>query len=580
MSRDFVEKRIGAADLQLARKQQKDIAYFTRGEIQEDVNESYIEQWANRNNQTNDSFLNWVKTILKTDNFLTFYKYFRNPSPSSELINDRIEPQLHRVFYSDDSYFKYVVNGDTVETPENLNTEDFDSMIFESLLFTHNDVVFEDLRDINTPFRSKVSINDIVALESVNSIIKRIAFKSSIAITGEDGNIRSKEGFLYADENDYIFYDEKYEPIIVEPHDLGECPADYIANKPFSDKDIVRKSIFSHVKPDLEEFCFLRTLQRMADANGTIPIVTKLGVKEKSKSNEDRKGSTSNDPNLSNLVAGQSAGVKSEISNKGDSILQPGSTYTVPMIKKDDGTLDMDAVKNFLNFFYMPTEALEFLAKRIDTLSHKIIISILGEMNQNMQRKNELDVRSGFVSSEDKLRMYSYQMSRIRERSDFKMLALEFGRERVSNEAFFGSDFFLESQNDLYVLFKDAPNAIERKNIILRLARNRNKFNKDRSKKEVISYHILPFVSDKDFETAKEANQVSERNFQLQTRFNYWIGLFEAEYGDMLTFWESLNGTQSEKIMLINRLLTDIINRETQDLNMIQSDGSQNQNNE
>ena len=38
--------------------------------------------------------------------------------------------------------------------------------------------------------------------------------------------------------------------------------------------------------------------------------------------------------------------------------------------------------------------------------------------------------------------------------TDFKMLALEHGRDNVTNSAFFGSDFFLESQEELFNLLE------------------------------------------------------------------------------------------------------------------------------
>ena len=76
--------------------------------------------------------------------------------------------------------------------------------------------------------------------------------------------------------------------------------------------------------------------------------------------------------------------------------------------------------------------------------------------------------------------------------------------------------------------------------------------------REVILNHLLPYCSDKDFETAN-AKGMDTILFEYQTRFNYWIGLFEAQYGDILVFWNALEMTESEKLIIINGLIVDII---------------------
>ena len=110
-------------------------------------------------------------------------------------------------------------------------------------------------------------------------------------------------------------------------------------------------------------------------------------------------------------------------------------------------------------------------------------------------------------------------------------------------------------------MLKNSPNAIERKNLLTRLAQSRNRHNKSKSKKEVILYKLLPYASDEDFKVAIENMQVEPLTFQLQTRFAYWVAMFEANYGSLLTFWEEMESTESEKLILVNNLLTDLINK-------------------
>lgn len=563
MSKEFIEKRIGKSSIAEAVKQQKQLSYFTQSEIQQPIVQKYLEQWANRNYSSSPDFLNWVKTVFKSQNFLSFYKYLRFPLVSAELVNDRIKPQLARVFFSEDSFFKYTIAGEEVQVPDELDSKEFNEWIFNALLFRHNDIIITDLKDINTPFRELLSIDNVVALESHRSIIHRLAFNAVVPITKEDGTVVEEKGFLYMDKDNYIFYDEDLVPILTIPHDLEECPADYVSREAFAGDDIIRKSIFSYVKNPMEEYVFLNTLLRMTEPNGAIPVSTQLKTKQKEE-NQDFKGKDS-EPMSSNQITGQRAETASEVTTA-SGLLQTGTEIKFKPPMKTDGSLDMDAVKNFITFHYMPVEALEYVNKRIKEVKKQIVVSLLGEMgqeqDQNLQRRNELDVKSGFVSAEDKIRGISLSMSRIRQRSDFKFLALEHGRDRVTVDTFYGSDFFLETQGELYELFEKSPNPLERKNILQKLARNRNRFNKDKGEREVILNHLIPYVADKDFEAAVERNAVDSTNFQYQTRFNYWIGIFEAEFGDILLFWESMgDDSNSTKLLVINNIIVDIINK-------------------
>lgn len=559
MSKEFIEERIGSASIAEARKQQEELSYFTQSSIQQDITVSYLDAWADKKYRTEDQFLNWVKTVFKTDNFLTFFKYFRQPIASSRLVNDRIKTPLGRVFFSEDAFFKYTINGKEVEEPDELNVTDFNEWMFNALLFRHNDILITDLEDTNKPFRQLISIENVVSIDSHRSIIHRLAFRATAIITDETGIDNVINGFLYMDAFDYIFYDHDLNPLLIVPHDLEECPADFVSRQPFKDDDVVRKSIFSYSREELEEYVFLKTLQRMTEPNGAIPIVTKL--KTSTKNNNDKKGETDKEPMSSNIIGGQRSEFGSEVSGH-ESILQTGTIIEVPFIKKADGSIDTTVAENLINFHFIPVESLTYLEGRIVKIEQSIILSILGDFTElNPAAVNELQVSRSFVSKEDKLRAFSMELTRIRTRSDFKFLALQHGRNNITNEGFYGSDFFLETQNELYDLFDKSPNTIERKNILIRLSKNRNRFNKMRSAREVLLYHLLPYVSDKDFDFAIDKEAIDDATFQYQTRFNYWVGIFEAQFGDILLFAQSIEGNDNEKLILINNLILQIINQ-------------------
>jgi len=82
---DFVKSGHGQNQLVDAVKQQQDLSYFTQSKIQQDVTEEYLNAWTERKYATNDMFLNYVKSVFRTDNALLFFKFMRHPLPSAEL---------------------------------------------------------------------------------------------------------------------------------------------------------------------------------------------------------------------------------------------------------------------------------------------------------------------------------------------------------------------------------------------------------------------------------------------------------------------------------------------------------------
>lgn len=555
---DFVQSGKNKAPLATAIRQEEQLAYLTQSKIQEtNLTTEYLQQWANRQYETNDFFLNYVKSIFKTENYIAFAKYLRFPLPSAKLINNKIKPNLARVFHAENSHFKYSVTGvdNSAFVPE-LEIEKFNNKLFEAFLFAHNSITVTDLKDINKPFRTLKNLKDIVALDydCETNIIEKIAFRAEIEIEEKEIN-----GFLYIDDKCYSFLDSDYKEIQTIPHDLGHCPAHFITEGQFSDEPIVKISIFSHIREELEEYNFLKTLQKMTEPNGAIPITIKLQA-DVSDSKPDVNGSQG-EPNADNVMGSQRATKQSQATaSKGT--LQAGTVIEMPQVRKDDGSIDMDAVQNFLKFIYIPVEALEYLNKRIKDIEDSIVSTIIGDVvSSNEKAKNETQIEKSISVLEDNLRYLSNSMSRIRKLADTDFLGLKYGIGRVQEVSiFYGSDFFLENESSLYDNFTKAPNPIERKSTLIRLAQNRYKHNAEQMKRHEILYNLMPFSSDKDFEFGKD--KVDNVTYQYQVRFDYWVSSFEAQYGDLLTFFNSMEeASNSQRYLVINNLITDLIKK-------------------
>jgi hypothetical protein len=553
MSKDFIESRMNAESLVKARRQQEQLLYLSESNVQDNFSDEYVTQWAQRKYATSDHFLNYVKSLFKTENFLFFYKYLRFPLPSSELINNRIKIELERVMHSEDSFFNYNIRGKQFNEVDIVNLDGLNDRILELLLFRYNDVLVFDLDVKGNPITHEIDIKDIVSINSINGKINQIAYSAKTNINGE-----SVLGFLYVDDKSYCFYNADLSVEILNvPHDLGYCPATYVSQKAFNTKDdAIRLSLLSYVRSHLEEYNFLKTLLRMQEPNGVMPITVTFDTDKKE--NNPKKVAPGTPLNLKE-IAGQSPEIIEEVTGSSTSgVMQAGSVFKLPLRRNSEGYIDTDFAEKFLTFFYIPVEPLEYINKRIQEIEAHIIKSVVGLISSyNGSAKNELQVESEYTDKEDRLRSVSINLSGLRKFADRTKLGLYYGINSIENEAFYGSKFFLESVSSLYNQLKESPNAIESKTILNKLSRIRNKFNAKKADRDSILYSIIPYLKNEDFQTALDANQALPETILLQTRFDYWITQFESLYDDLVDFWDDLGDqmSDSQKTMLINNLI-------------------------
>ena len=562
MSKEFIKGKINSESLNKAVRQNKHLNYLLTSKISDDFDYKYFEEYINRDYFTDDIFLNWAKTLFKKDNFLSFVKYFQNPNPSSSLIQNKVLEPLSRIFFSSDSHFNYIIKGELQKLPNEVD-DDFDQELFNAILFRHNDIIVHDLKDANKPYREIVSIDKVVSIDADKEKIHKVAYTAKTNINGE-----IVYGYAYIDDKKYSFYTKDFNLLNNQPHDLGFCPVCFVVNKGF-DKDIISKeSFFSYLRGDLIHYCFLISLQRMTDVNGATPIIVRPKVNiehENSNDFDNRNG----DPMSLNQIGGQvSKEVRASSGSKAN-FLTAGTVIEAPLNEKEDGAIDIDFIKNFFTFHYTPPESLELLEKRIKQVESDILVSSIGDSRQSMTpegSKSDSEIKSvTVVSKEDKLRRISNTMSHCKNFSDMTMLSLAYGKDNVEVDIFYGSDFFLETDKEMYKKLEIAPNNIERSNILLKITQKRSMFNKIKYKREFILYKLLPYSTDLDFEKALEReNIVSDEVFIMQTQFSYWIAKFESFYGNIVMFWKNLGQSkESDKIVVIRNLIIDLIIKST-----------------
>jgi disulfide oxidoreductase YuzD len=560
MSREFIESQYNKSYIHKAAKQEKQLAYFTLSDMQEDyLTTEYLEMWVQRKYQGSDYFLNYVKSVFKTKNFLTFFKYLRKPLPSSKLINNKIAPQLRRVFNAENAEFKYVVDGaDETDFNQLLNIKDFEQELFGRMLFKHNSLLVSDMKDGN-PYRYFIDISDVKSINrTYDGKVKAIAFKGEIELV-ED--VKEVEGYVYIDDLVYAFYDKDYNLVSSLSHGLGHCPVHFISPKIIGDNWIVRESIFTYIREELEEYTFLKTLQKMTEPNGAIPIITQLDVQIEERGDIDS-ANADNEGNSDNMMSSQRATIAGTNPQSGDSIMQAGTVFKVPVIDKEDVSIDMEAVKNFVNFHYLPIDSLKYLKERIQDIEHSIIYTVVGGVIDGLKEgsKNESQIEESLSVLQNTLIYFADSFNYIRKLSDWDMLILKFGNRVRDISIFYGTDFFLDTESILYANLEKSKNPIERKNILLRINQNRYRGNENKLNRQIILYDLIPYVFDDEFQVAVDSLKIDDTTFQYQTRFNYWISQFEAKYGDLVAFYSLMDVEKPQKLALINSLIIEIIN--------------------
>jgi len=556
MSKEFIESGYNKASLNDAAIQQEQLLYFTTSKLEDNrIDINYLQSWANSKYQTNDYFLNWIKSIFKTENFLSFYKYLRYPLPSAKIIRNKIEPQLKRVFNAEDSEFKYDVRGKSEsDFIEDLNTKQFNKDIFYQLLYYYNSLLVTELdsEKENQPYQYFLNIKEVVSLDYKKGKypIKRIAFKGAIVIEEKKIN-----GYIYIDSNVYAFYDSDKKLIIEKPHDLGHTPVHFISDSPFLEDNIIQESLFTFIREELEEYVFLKTLQKMTDSNGAFPVITKI---EAEVITEDIKGEN-NEPTSDTIMGSQRATIYNQnTTSSGD--MQPGTVHEVPIsaITDNEGNINTDAVKNYLNLFYIPVDILEYINKRIGEIERSMVSTIVGDvLESNEAAKNRDQIAKSISILENTLCSFAETLNRIRKLRDTDWLGLRYGINLVQQVFIhYGTDFFLDSQTQLFEDLEKAPNQLERKNIIVRINQNRYKNNPEILTRQKILYDLIPYVSDKDFTLAGDIDPTI-KDYQL--RFNYWISQFEAIYGNIVEYYKNMETDNYTRLVIINKLIIGLM---------------------
>lgn len=557
--KDFLESCKYKPEIKEAIAYEQELAYFIQTHLS---SEQYVNTSDSIDRVWNGSnpFLNWMKGWMRKDNFNSFMKFLRHPLPTASLVQDDIVPELKKVFDATNAYYNYRFTSKGSEMSAAPLIDEYSSyckdVIFNELIYNHNSIAITDFIDKRKPYRYLIKINSVVAIEpTLKGKIKRIIFKG----VNSDGEERY---FYYTDEfySVYIEDGDKFTEESNNPHEIGECPADFISVDPLNvDRFVVRKSKFSNSKERFENYVNYYTLQKLCLPNGAIPITTHY------KSNNKKKdgGCGTKYENGTKCVNGYISGTNGVLGNKDSlqacsicnpkTIIQAGAVFGLPVPKfGENGERPFDLNANFVKFHYIPTDILKWWDEFVDKKYSEIKYQLVGKgvEDSNGQAKNKDQIARGNQTLENTLIEFSRSLSLLQKSLDSKMLKISHGKSFVDCFIDKGSDFYLETEFELRDSLAKAIDPIDKSNIMSRINYSIHKNNPQQLERNSLLYNLLPYSALTDSEFIG-MQTVDPKLRELRLNFKYYVDAFEAEFGELGQFFNEYFG---ENVSIIKKL--------------------------
>jgi len=552
--KDFIKECKYKPEISEAIAYEQKLAYFIQTHLNSDI---YINSEESVDNlwESSNPFMNWIHSWMREDNFRSFLKFLRHPLPTASLIQDDVVPELKKVFDATNAYYDYQFTSKSAELSASYldkYSNYYKDVIFEELINSHNSIVITDYKDKREPYRFTIKINSVKAIEpNKDGSIKRIAF---VGVNSE-----GVERWYYYTDEFYAVYTKEGEDFIEEsknPHDIGQCPADFISVEPLNvSKFAVRKSIFSNFLEKFENYVNYYTLQKMCLPHGALPIITHY------KKNNAACGSTFSNGTkcVDKYIADQNGMLGSKdklipcpVCNP-KTIIQAGTVLSLPVPKfGDNGEKPFDLNANFVKFHYIPVDILtwwdEFIDKKYSEIKYQLVGK--GQEDSNGQAKNKDQIARGNQTLENTLIELSGKLSKLQTSLDTK--SLKISHNKSFKKAFIdtGTDFYLETEFELRDSLSKAIDPIDKENLISRINYSIYKNNPVQLERSNLLYKLLPYSTLTDSEFIGMQN-VDPQLKELRLNFKYYIDSFEAEYGELNNFFNNYFG---ENVSMIKKL--------------------------
>lgn len=513
-------------------------------------------------------FLAMVKNILPQDKFKVFQQLFRYPVATNGVTNICFD-KLSRIFDGRNPVFNYQfadreLNADweayrtlKLKEPEIWATKgwDFFKTEINSVLIVDMPTEQSKSDRYPQPYFYWLPIESVITYK----VNRESGLMDYIIFNQHDKRI------AVIDDESYRVFDGKSGNIgsllVENRHDLGYCPAKFFWDEPINLKEPdVKASPLTKQLEALDWLLFFHISKRNLDLFGAYPILS--GYEQDCNYSNSETGDYCDGGFLRNRQGEyliDNAGLLMPCPKCGNKrIVGAGSFVEIPIPK--DGQADM---RNPVQMLSVDKNSLDYNVNEEERLKLNIITAVVGQNEEITQRDafNEQQVRAAFESQTTVLGRIKKGFEAAQQFVDSTICRLRYGKEFLSADIDYGTEFFLTDENQLREQYKSAKaagaseaelDALQNRIIETEYRNNPTLLKRMQILAELEPYRHLTYT---EVQALYQSGIIGEDELRIKLNFNNYIRRFERENTNILTFGELL--PMEKKIQIINQKLKD-----------------------
>ena len=523
-------------------------------------------------NQPVTVYLDWVKSLLPKDKFMTFAQLFRFPLPTSTIVED-VYRELERVFYSRNSSISYhFTDSDLVEDwaayrKDRLREPDIWKTVgWHKMQVSPNSILVVDLPEKQSSLRPEpyfywLDIEDVVDYKIGN--LEHTTFEWLIFRQPFHRIAVFDDTFIRV----YQLNDKgEIQGLISEAtHGLGYCPARFFWSAGLNErnKDLKKNPIVKELSA-LDWYLFFSTSKQHLDLYAPYPIYSSYEADCNYENNETGDycdGGFLRNSNGEYKVLGDGSLEKCPCCSQ-KRIIGPGSYIEVPVPNQAEGVVDM---RNPVQIVSIDRESLDYNVKECERLKNEIIVSIVGSGGTVSEKEaiNETQVTANFASKTSVLIALKTNFEEAQKFIDDTICRLRYGDAFISSSINWGTEFYVFTVEELYSKYEQAKKSgaldSELDAISQQIIEVEHRNNPMVMQRMQILKQLEPFPHKTMSEVISlyNAGLVDPDSVVLKMNFSSLIDRFERENINIVTFGSAI--PFKEKIDKINSKLKDYV---------------------
>ena len=501
-------------------------------------------------------FLAMAENILPHDKFVLFKALFRYPIKTNEITQICFD-KLSRIFDGRNPAFNYqFVNSaqrddweqyriEKLHEPEIWSTKGWEFFKSEINSVLIVDVPREQKTDYPEPYFYWLPIDDVITYRAnpTSGQMDYIVFRRHDEIVALD------------DETYRVWEDKKHTgqiegmPKVEAPHDLGYCPARFFWNEPISlDEPDVKASPLSAELESLDWFAFFHISKRQLDLMGAYPILS--GYEQSCDFTNAENGDYCDGGFLRDKEGRyrlDMAGLLLRCPKCGNKrIVGAGSFVEIPIPSVDEKQPDL---RNPVQMLTVDRNALDYNVDEEKRLREEIITAVVGqdELITNRDAFNEQQVQANFENVTTVLNRIKKGFEAAQQWVDETVCRLRYGRYFISAKINYGTEFFLQTADDLRQRYKAAKEAgapeAELDMMQNRILETEYRNDPMQLRRMILLAELEPFrhLSRQEVTDMFDKNLISEQDLRIKLNFPNFVRRFERENTNILDFGSEVN---------------------------------------